>query len=37
VEVVPEGKTARVVNYGNGACDGSFTVKIGSRTITVNR
>lgn len=37
VELLPQGKLKRTINYGNGACDGTFSVKIGNKTITVTR
>lgn len=37
VEVVPQGKLTRTVNYGSGTCDNSFTVTIGSKSYTVYR
>lgn len=35
VEVVPQGKLTRTVNYGSGTCDNSFSVTIGNKTYTV--
>lgn len=37
IELTPQGKLVRTINYGNGGCDNTFTVKIGNRTITVTR
>lgn len=37
VEITPEGKVTRVVDYGDGTCDATFKVSIGARTITVRR
>lgn len=36
VELVPYGKRMRTVNYGDGTCDNTFTVTIGSKTYTIN-
>ena len=37
IELTPQGKQVRIINYGNGGCDNSFTVKIGNKTITITR
>lgn len=37
IEIKPTGKLTRTINYGNGGCDNSFTVKIGNRTFTVSK
>lgn len=36
-ELKPTGKFTRIIDYGNGTCDNSFTVTINNRKITVNR
>lgn len=37
IELTPQGKQVRIINYGTGGCDNSFTVKIGNKTITITR
>jgi hypothetical protein len=36
VTFTPTGKTARVINYGTGACDLTYTISIGSFSVTIN-
>lgn len=36
IEVKPEGKLVRTVNYGSGNCDNTFTVKIANKIYTIN-
>lgn len=35
VVVTPAGRPARTIDYGNGACDGTFTVTVNGQTFTV--
>ena len=35
VDFTPSGKTTRVINYGTGACDLTYTISIGSLTVTI--
>lgn len=35
VEVLPEGRPTRTIDYGNGSCDGTFTVTVNDNTFTV--
>ncbi|HXD94125.1 MAG TPA: hypothetical protein VNX01_13005 [Bacteroidia bacterium] len=35
VTFTPAGKTPRIINYGNGACDTTYTISIGSWSITI--
>lgn len=37
IEMHPDGKLTRTINYGNGECDGTVTVTIGNRTYTITR
>jgi len=36
IEVTPESRPVRVVDYGNGVCDATFTVTVNGQTYTVN-
>jgi len=36
VQVVPDGKPARIIDWGSGACDGTFTVTVNGTSYTVN-
>jgi hypothetical protein len=36
LELIPQGKRTRTVNYGNGDCDNTITVTIGNKTYTIN-
>ena len=36
VELIPQGKRTRTVDYGNGDCDNTITVTIGNRSYTIN-
>ncbi len=35
VEIAPENKPVRTIDYGNGSCDGTFTVTVNGHTFTV--
>jgi hypothetical protein len=35
VEITPEGQPTRYIDYGNGNCDGSYTVTVNGITITI--
>lgn len=35
VQITPSGRPARIIDYGSGACDGSFTVSVNGQTFTV--
>ena len=35
VVVTPTGRPARTIDYGNGACDGTFTVSVNGQTYTI--
>lgn len=35
VQITPTGRPARVIDYGNGTCDGTFTVTVNGQTFTV--
>src|ERR1700756_2398978 len=35
VDFTPSGKTARIINYGNGGCDMTYTISIGSWSTTI--
>ncbi len=35
VEVTPENKPVRTIDYGNGSCDGTFTVTVNGQTFTI--
>lgn len=35
VVVSPQGRPARTIDYGNGACDGTFTVTVNGQTFTI--
>lgn len=37
VEIKPQNKLTRTINYGSGTCDNNYTVKIGNRSIVVYR
>lgn len=37
IELLPQGKRTRIIDYGNGTCDQAFTVTIGNKTVTVNK
>jgi len=32
MEITPSGKTARVIDFGNGACDDDATITVGKTT-----
>ena len=36
VEITPTGKPVRVIDYGTGTCDASFTITVNGHTYTVN-
>lgn len=36
VELKPQGKLTRIVDYGNGDCDNTITVTIGNKSYTIN-
>ena len=36
LEVTPTGKPVRVIDYGSGTCDGTFTITINGNTYTIN-
>jgi hypothetical protein len=36
IEITPSDKPVRVINYGNGTCDGTFTITINGNTYTIN-
>lgn len=36
VELIPQGKRTRTVDYGNGVCDNTITVTIGNKSYTIN-
>ena len=35
VQITPTGRPARIIDYGSGACDGTFTVTVNGQTFTV--
>jgi hypothetical protein len=35
LEFIPEGKPTRTIDYGNGTCDGSFTIEVNGNTYTI--
>lgn len=35
VDIIPEGHATRTIDYGNGSCDGTFTVSVNGHTFTV--
>lgn len=35
VQITPSGRPVRIIDYGNGTCDGSFTVTVNGQTFTV--
>jgi len=35
LDITPSGKPTRVVNYGDGTCDGTFTITVNGKTYTV--
>lgn len=35
VQITPTGRPARTIDYGNGTCDGTFTVTVNGQTFTV--
>ena len=35
LEIIPEGKPTRTIDYGNGTCDGSFTIEVNGNTYTI--
>ncbi|AEA42948.1 hypothetical protein [Fluviicola taffensis] len=35
LEITPTGRTTRTIDYGTGACDGTFTIEINGHTYTV--
>lgn len=35
VSITPEGRPVRTIDYGNGSCDGTFTVSVNGHTFTV--
>ncbi len=37
IELKPEGKLTRTINFGNGECDGTVTVSIAGKTYTITR
>lgn len=37
VEIKPQNKLTRTINYGSGICDNNYTVKIGNRSIVIYR
>lgn len=37
IELKPQGKLTRIIDFGNGACDGTVTVTIGNRTYTITK
>jgi outer membrane murein-binding lipoprotein Lpp len=37
IEMKPEGKLTRTIDYGSGECDGTVTVSIGGRTYSITR
>ncbi len=36
LEITPTGKSTRTIDYGNGSCDGTFTIEINGHTYTIN-
>jgi hypothetical protein len=36
LEITPAGKPTRVIDYGTGACDATFTVTVNGNTYTIN-
>ncbi|WP_430405992.1 hypothetical protein [Fluviicola sp.] len=36
LEITPTGKSTRTIDYGNGNCDGTFTIEINGHTYTIN-
>ncbi len=36
LEVTPSGKPTRIINYGDGSCDATFTVTVNGNTYTIN-
>lgn len=37
IELTPQGKQVRIINYGSGTCDNTYTVKVGNKLITITR
>jgi hypothetical protein len=35
VEITPQNKPTRTINYGNGSCDGTFSVTVNGNTFSV--
>ena len=36
IEITPTDKPVRIINYGDGTCDGTFTITINGQTFTIN-
>jgi hypothetical protein len=36
LEITPTGKSVRTIDYGQGTCDGTFTIEINGHTYTIN-
>jgi hypothetical protein len=36
LEITPTGKPVRVIDYGSGTCDGTFTITVNGNTYTIN-
>lgn len=36
LQITPTGKSMRTIDYGSGACDGTFTIEIDGHTYTIN-
>ena len=36
LEITPTGKSTRTIDYGQGSCDGTFTIEINGHTYTIN-